>query len=165
MENKKSFYEFESKDAKGNTIKMSDFKGKVVMIVNVASQCGFTDQYRGLEALYRKYKEQGLVILGFPCNQFGEQEPGNEEEILKFCKLTYDVTFPIMHKVDVNGTKVDPLYDWLKAQAPGLLGTEGIKWNFTKFLIGPNGQVLHRFAPKTKPDELHGEIETAIAMR
>jgi glutathione peroxidase len=163
MKNKKSFYEFDVQNAKGETVPMSDLKGQVVLIVNVASKCGFTPQYSGLESLYQEFKTQGFTILGFPCNQFGAQEPGDEKEILQFCSLNYNVTFPIMHKVEVNGSAASPLFDWLKSQASGILGTEGIKWNFTKFLIGKDGVVLKRYAPQAKPEELRGDIQKAIA--
>jgi glutathione peroxidase len=165
MKNQKSFYEFEVKNAQGQNIKLSEYKEQVILVVNVASKCGFTPQYKGLESLDREYKNQGFVILGFPCNQFGAQEPGNESEILEFCSLNYDVTFPIMHKIDVNGDNANPLYAWLKSQATGILGTEAIKWNFTKFLIGKEGQVIERFAPQDKPEDLRGKIQSAIASR
>jgi glutathione peroxidase len=133
-----------------------------MLIVNTASKCGFTPQYAGLEALYRKYKDRGLVILGFPCNQFGAQEPGNAEEIARFCSLTYDVSFPMMRKIDVNGPATHPLYAWLKSQKKGVLGTSGIKWNFTKFLIDREGRVVGRFAPTATPQSLEGAVEAAL---
>lgn len=157
------FYSFSAKKADGSTQSMADFKGKTVVVVNVASKCGFTPQYKGLEELYEKYKDKGLVIVGFPCNQFGSQEPGSEAEIQSFCKLNYGVTFPVMAKIDVNGDKADPIYKWLKAEAPGLLGTEAIKWNFTKFLIDRKGHVAERFAPKDEPKSLEKSIEKALA--
>ena len=137
---------------------MADFKGKVVLVVNVASKCGFTPQYAGLETLYRAHTDQGLQILGFPCNQFGEQEPGNAEEIASFCSLTYDVTFPIFSKIDVNGNDADPIYAYLKHEAPGILGTEAIKWNFTKFLVGRDGKVVDRFASDVTPEALEKDV-------
>jgi len=130
----------------------------VLLIVNTASQCGFTRQYAGLEELYRKHRDRGFVILGFPCNQFGAQEPGDEEEVKSFCSLTYDVDFPMMRKIDVNGPKAHPLYAYLKAAKKGVLGTEGIKWNFTKFLVGRDGKVVGRFAPTVEPKALEGAI-------
>ncbi|MBX2988552.1 MAG: glutathione peroxidase [Bdellovibrionaceae bacterium] len=154
---------FQVKKSNGEEQKLSDYKGKVVLVVNVASRCGFTPQYEGLEELYKKYQDKGLMILGFPSNQFGSQEPGTNEEIQSFCKLNYGVTFPVFAKVDVNGDKADPLYAWLKSSAPGVLGTEAIKWNFTKFLIGRDGKVIDRFAPQTKPKDLEKDIEKALA--
>ena len=142
---------------------LSEYRGKVLLIVNTASKCGFTPQFEGLEALWRKYREQGLVVLGFPCNQFGGQEPGTAEQIASFCSTTYDVTFPLMAKVDVNGAAADPIYQWLKKEKSGLLGIGAIKWNFTKFLVGRDGHVIDRFAPTDKPASLEGAIEQAIA--
>ena len=141
---------------------MADYAGKVLLIVNVASKCGFTPQYAGLETLYRKYKDRGLEILAFPCNQFGAQEPGDAAEIASFCSLTYDVTFPLFGKVDVNGADADPLFDYLKSAQPGLLGTTTVKWNFTKFLVGRDGKVVDRFAPTTKPEDLEKDIEALL---
>lgn len=157
------FYSFNVKKADGSQQTMGEYKGKVVLVVNVASKCGFTPQYDGLEKLYQKYKEKGLVILGFPCNQFGKQEPGSNEEIQKFCRLTYGVDFPIMAKVDVNGDSADPLYAWLKKSSPGILGTEAIKWNFTKFLVSRSGKVIDRYSSQTKPENLEQHIEKALA--
>lgn len=157
------FYSFSVKKADGSTQSMAEYKGKAVLIVNVASKCGFTPQYEGLEKLHEQYREKGLIVLGFPCNQFGAQEPGSEQEIQNFCKLNYGVHFQVLRKVDVNGDSADPLYKWLKSQQKGLLGTEGIKWNFTKFLIGRDGQVMDRFAPQTKPEDLVKPIEKALA--
>jgi glutathione peroxidase len=157
-----NLYSFQVKNAKGATEDLSAYKGKVVLIVNVASKCGFTPQYEGLEELNKTYKDKGLVILGFPCNQFGSQEPGSDAEVQEFCKLTYGVSFPVMAKVDVNGDTSAPLYQWLKSSAPGLLGTEAIKWNFTKFLINKEGQVIERFAPTTKPKDLTTAIDAAL---
>jgi glutathione peroxidase len=154
--------EFHVKAADGSDADLSAYAGKVLLVVNVASKCGFTPQYEGLEALHRKYADRGFEVLGFPCNQFGAQEPGNAEEIANFCSLTYDVTFPVFAKIDVNGSGADPLYGELKKQAPGFLGTEGIKWNFTKFLVGRDGQVVERYAPTTKPEEIAGDIEKLL---
>ncbi len=158
------FYSFSVKKADGSTQSLSAFKGKVVMIVNVASKCGFTPQYEGLEALYKKYSDKGFVILGFPCNQFGAQEAGSNEEIQTFCKLNYGVSFPVMAKIDVNGEEADPLYKWLKKTSPGLLGTEAIKWNFTKFLISKDGRVLERYAPQTKPEDTEKDLIKALGI-
>ena len=146
----------------GTQADLSPYAGKVLLIVNVASKCGFTPQYEGLEALHREYGERGFEVLGFPCNQFGGQEPGSADEIASFCSLTYDVTFPVFGKIDVNGSDAAPLYRWLKKQAPGLFGTEGIKWNFTKFLIDREGQVVERYAPQTKPEDIAGDIEKLL---
>ncbi len=147
----------------GSTHSLTDHHGKVILVVNTASKCGFTPQYAGLEALWRKHKDAGLVVLGFPCNQFGGQEPGTADQIASFCSTTYDVTFPIMAKVDVNGDNADPLYAWLKKEKPGLLGIGAIKWNFTKFLIGRNGKVLGRYAPSASPASLETGIASALA--
>ncbi len=157
-----NFFDFSVLDSYGKPMKLDNYRGKVVLVVNVASRCGFTPQYEGLEVLYKKYESQGFVILGFPCNQFGSQEPGSNEEIQSFCKLNYGVSFPIMSKIDVNGDQADPLYVWLKKTAPGILGTEAIKWNFTKFLIGKDGKVLGRYAPQDKPESLAPKIEEAL---
>ena len=157
-----NFYDFTAETIDGQPAKLSDYKGKVVLVVNTASQCGFTRQYAGLEELYRKYRDRGLVVVGFPCNQFGAQEPGDEEEIKSFCSLTYDVDFPMMRKIDVNGPKAHPLYAWLKKEKKGLLGSEGIKWNFTKFLVDREGQVAGRFAPTVEPKALEGAIERLL---
>jgi glutathione peroxidase len=154
---------FTVKTAAGSTQNLSEYKGKVVLVVNVASKCGFTPQYTELEQIYEKYKDKGFVVLGFPCNQFGAQEPGSNEEIQKFCKVNYGVTFPVFAKIDVNGSDSDPLYQWLKATAPGIGGTEAIKWNFTKFLVGRDGHVVARFAPMTKPKSISQNIEKALA--
>lgn len=153
-----SVYQYEVNDINGNSVSLSDYQGKTLLIVNTASQCGFTPQYKGLEALYQDHKDNGLVILGFPCNQFGKQEPGSNEEIANFCDLTFKVSFPMFSKVDVNGDNSAPLYEFLKAQAPGILGSKGIKWNFTKFLVNKDGQVVKRFAPKDKPEAIEKEI-------
>lgn len=157
-----SFYDFTVKAADNSDYALSKHKGQVALVVNVASKCGFTPQYTGLEALYREFKGQGFTALGFPCNQFGAQEPGNAEEIQQFCSLTYDVTFPVLGKVEVNGANAAPVYEWLKASAPGILGTEAIKWNFTKFLIGKDGQVLKRYSPQTDPKEISQDIQQAL---
>ncbi|WP_067515726.1 glutathione peroxidase [Endozoicomonas ascidiicola] len=149
----------------GTTQPLSGYQGKVLLIVNTASKCGFTPQYKGLEDLYNKYKDQGLVILGFPCNQFGKQEQGDSAEIGAFCEKNYGVTFPIFEKIEVNGDQAAPLYQDLKAEAPGLLGTQGIKWNFTKFLISSKGNVIDRYAPTTKPEDLEEDICTALRER
>ena len=153
-----SIYDFEVKTISGEVISMNAFKNKVLLIVNVASKCGFTEQYAGLENLYQTYKDKGLVILGFPCNQFMNQEPLNEEEIKSFCSLTYGVTFPMFAKIDVNGENAHPLYKYLKEAKKGLLGSEAIKWNFTKFLVDKNGTVINRYAPATKPESLEVDI-------
>ena len=158
-----SLYDFTAQTADGSPAPLADYRGKVLLIVNTASKCGFTPQYEGLEALYRKYKDQGLVVLGFPCNQFGAQEPGSAEEIANFCTLTYDVTFPVLAKIDVNGPSADPLYQYLTHEKRGLLGSTGIKWNFTKFLVGRDGKVLERFAPADKPESLDGAVKKALA--
>ncbi|WP_207886438.1 glutathione peroxidase [Pseudomonas sp. 30_B] len=147
---------------KGEQKTLADFGGKALLVVNTASQCGFTPQYKGLETLWRQYKDKGLVVLGFPCNQFGKQEPGSEGEITQFCELNFGVSFPLFKKIDVNGAEAHPLYVQLKKRAPGLLGSQGIKWNFTKFLIGQDGKVVKRFAPTTKPEQLSAEIEALL---
>jgi len=147
---------------KGEQKTLADFAGKAVLVVNTASKCGFTPQYKGLEKIWQDYKDQGLVVLGFPCNQFGKQEPGNESAISEFCELNFGVTFPLFKKIDVNGSDAHPLFVQLKKQAPGLLGSERIKWNFTKFLIGKDGKLVKRFAPLTKPEDLTGEIEALL---
>jgi len=152
------------KSIDGQTAPVGEHLGKATLIVNVASKCGFTPQYKGLEALYRQYKDQGLVILGFPCDQFGHQEPGDEAEIQNFCSLTYDVTFPMFAKVDVNGAAAHPLYQALKKAAPGILGTQSIKWNFTKFLVDGTGQVIGRYAPTAKPESLEQDIRRALGV-
>lgn len=153
-----SIFDIATTTLSGDNINLSEFRGKVLLIVNTASHCGFTGQYEGLEALYRQYKDQGLVVLGFPCNQFGAQEPGTADEIGAFCEKNYGVSFPMFDKINVNGPNAHPLYQLLKNQAPGLLGTEGIKWNFTKFLVDRNGKVYARYAPTTKPNDLDHDI-------
>ncbi|PVM85324.1 glutathione peroxidase [Caulobacter radicis] len=157
-----SVYDFSAKTLEGKDASLADYRGQVLLIVNTASKCGLTPQYEGLEALYKANKDRGLTILGFPCNQFGAQEPGTAEEIGSFCSLTYDVTFPMMAKIDVNGPSTHPLYAWLKKQQKGVLGTEGIKWNFTKFLIDRDGNVVERFAPTTKPEDLQAAVEALL---
>jgi glutathione peroxidase len=157
-----SIYDYSAETLSGQPAPLADYQGKVVLIVNTASKCGFTPQYEGLEALYRQYADKGLVVLGFPCNQFGAQEPGNAEEIQNFCSLTYDVTFPMFAKIDVNGPSAHPLYEYLKHEKKGILGSEGIKWNFTKFLVGRDGEVAERFAPTTKPEDISGAIEKLL---
>jgi glutathione peroxidase len=156
-------YDFTVQAADGTAEPMAEHRGQVLLIVNTASKCGFTPQYAGLEALWRQHREAGLVVLGFPCNQFGGQEPGNAEQIASFCSTSYDVTFPVMAKVDVNGGRADPLFQWLKREKPGLLGTGAIKWNFTKFLVGRDGSVLGRFPPSTSPAAMAGAVQTALA--
>ncbi len=153
-----NFYQFNAKSIDGKVINMSEYKGKVILIVNTASKCGFTKQYEGLEKLYLKYKDKGFVVLGFPCNQFGGQEPGNEEEIANFCSLKYNVTFPMFSKIDVNGENTDPIYKYLKVLLPGTMGND-IKWNFTKFLLDKNGKPIERFGSATKPEDLDAQIE------
>ena len=153
-----SIADFSAKLPNGEEVNLADKAGKVLLVVNTASRCGFTPQYDGLEALYRKFKDQGFEVVAFPCNQFGAQEPGNAEEIASFCNLTYDVTFPLMAKVDVNGDDATPLYQWMKGEAPGLMGSKSIKWNFTKFLINREGKVVRRYAPTDKPEGIEKDI-------
>jgi len=161
-ETMKNFYDFSAKNIKGEEVSMSAYEGKVVLVVNVASKCGFTPQYEGLETLYKTYHIQGLEILGFPSNQFGKQEPGSPEEIQNFCKVNFGVTFPLFEKIDVNGDHTHPLYVHLKKKAPGFLGTESIKWNFTKFLINREGKVIERYGYSTKPREIVEDIEKSL---
>ena len=158
-----SVYDFEALQIDGKNTALSAFKGKVMLIVNTASKCGFTPQFGGLEELHKAYAGKGLAVLGFPCNQFGSQDPGANGDIAEFCQLNYGVSFPMMSKVDVNGPQAHPLYKWLSAEAPGLLGSKSIKWNFTKFLVGKDGQVIRRYAPLDKPADLAKDIETALA--
>ena len=160
--NANTIYDFQAQSISGQDIVLSDFKGKVLLIVNTASKCGFTSQFGGLETLYKTYVSQGLVVVGFPCNQFGSQDPGANGEIAEFCQVNYGVSFPMMGKVDVNGPAAHPLYKWLSAEAPGLLGTKSIKWNFTKFLVGKDGQAIKRYAPTDKPAALAKDIEAAL---
>jgi len=157
-----SIYDFSVDDIHGKRVKLDKYKDKVMLVVNTASQCGFTPQYKGLEALYEKYHDKGLEVLGFPCNQFGAQEPGTEDEIAQFCEVNYGVTFPLFAKVDVNGAKAAPVYKYLKSEKPGLLGSEAIKWNFTKFLVDRKGKVLARYAPNDTPESMAGDIEKAL---
>jgi glutathione peroxidase len=159
----KSVFDFSCQTPSGQDRPISDFEGKVLLVVNTASKCGFTPQFAGLEELYEKYKDRGLEVLGFPCNQFGKQDPGSNDEITEFCQLNYGVSFPMFGKVEVNGSDADPLFKHLKAEAPGALGTESIKWNFTKFLIDPSGKVIKRYAPKTKPADIAADIEALLA--
>jgi glutathione peroxidase len=157
-----SVYDFTVKTIRGEEQSLADYKGKVLLIVNTASKCGFTPQYKELQELYEQYRDRGFVVLGFPCNQFGHQEPGAEEEIEQFCQVNYGVTFPMFAKVDVNGENAHPLFQYLKEKAPGVLGTKAIKWNFTKFLVDRNGNVVARFASQTRPSELKNEIEELL---
>ena len=147
---------------RGEPLALGDKLGTVLLVVNTASKCGFTPQYDGLETLYRTYRDRGFEVLGFPCNQFGAQEPGNADEIAEFCKVNFGVSFPLMAKVDVNGANASPLFDWLKAEAPGVLGTKAIKWNFTKFLIDREGRVVRRYAPNDKPEDIAKDIEALL---
>ena len=156
-------YDFKAQQIDGKTVDLKQFKGKVMLIVNTASACGFTPQFAGLEALHKTYADQGLVVLGFPCNQFGAQDSGSNDEIADFCQMNYGVSFPMMSKIDVNGTQAHPLYQWLSAEAPGLLGSKSIKWNFTKFLVGKDGHVLKRYAPTDTPESLSKDILAALA--
>ena len=155
-------YDFEALSIDGKPAQLASQRGKVMLIVNTASACGFTPQFEGLEQLWADYRDQGLVIIGFPSNEFGGQDPGSNEEIASFCQLNYGVSFPMMAKVKVNGAEAHPLWQWLKAQKPGLLGTEGIKWNFTKFLVGKDGAVLKRYAPNDTPKSIRDDIEKAL---
>jgi glutathione peroxidase len=157
-----SIYDFQAETLEGKPASLADWRGQALLIVNTASKCGFTPQYAGLEQLYRTYKDRGFSVIGFPCNQFGAQEPGNAEEIASFCSLTYDVSFPMMAKVEVNGPHAHPLYAYLKHAQKGLLGSEGIKWNFTKFLIDRKGEPVRRFAPLDKPEALSVAIESVL---
>jgi glutathione peroxidase len=158
-----SVYDFQAQTIDGRTVALSDYRGKVVLIVNTASKCGFTPQFEGLEKLWQSHGPKGLVIVGFPCNQFGHQDPGADSEIASFCQMNYGVSFQMMAKIDVNGPEAHPLYKWLTKEAPGILGTQGIKWNFTKFLVGKDGQVLSRYAPLDTPKSLVDDIERALA--
>jgi glutathione peroxidase len=157
-----SIYEISATDIAGNPISLNTFKDKVLLIVNTASQCGFTPQYQGLQALYEQYASQGLVILGFPCNQFGQQEPGNSDQIQSFCEAKFGVSFPLFQKIEVNGSNAHPLYQYLTKTIPGILGTEGIKWNFTKFLVDRSGKVVKRYPPTTKPEDLARDIQSLL---
>jgi len=155
-------HDYSARTIDGEDRKLSDYKGKVMVIVNTASKCGFTPQYKGLETMFREFRGKGLVVLGFPCDQFGHQEPGDENEIKQFCSLNYDVTFPMFSKVDVNGDHAHPLYEYLKNEAPGLLGSRGIKWNFTKFLVDKSGKVVKRYGSIDKPESMIKDIEKLL---
>jgi glutathione peroxidase len=159
----RTVYDFDAQAIDGQPVKLADYRGKVLLIVNTASQCGFTPQFAGLEKLWAAHAAQGLVVLGFPSNEFGGQDPGSNEEIASFCQVNYGVSFPMMSKIKVNGPEAHPLYQWLTAEAPGLLGTKGIKWNFTKFLIDRHGKVLKRYAPTDKPEAIERDVEAALA--
>lgn len=157
-----SIYDFSAKSLQGKDVSLSEYRGKPMLIVNTASKCGFTPQYEGLEKLYKEYQDKGLVVLGFPCNQFGAQEPGSEEEIGAFCQVNYGVSFPMFSKIDVNGSNEHPLYTFLKKEKGGILGTKNIKWNFTKFLVNRDGKVVGRFAPTTKPEDIAKALTAVI---
>jgi len=159
----KTIYDFEAKTIEGVDVPLSNYTDKVLLLVNTASQCGFTPQFRGLETLHKNLSPKGLVILGFPCNQFGNQDPGSNDEIQNFCQSNYGVSFQMMEKIEVNGSNAHPLFVWLKKQAPGILGSEGIKWNFTKFLVSRNGQVIKRYAPQDSPESIAKEIEKLVS--
>ena len=158
-----AIHDFTVRNIQGETVPLSRYQGNALLVVNTASACGFTPQFAGLEELHKTYAAQGLTVLGFPCNQFGSQDPGSNDEIASFCQLNYGVDFPMMEKIDVNGAKADPLFQWLTKEAPGLLGSKAIKWNFTKFLVGRDGQVIRRYAPQDAPAKLAGDIEAALA--
>jgi glutathione peroxidase len=158
-----SLYDFQATSIDGASVPLSRYTGQVLLIVNTASACGFTPQFTGLEKLYQQYGPQGLAVIGFPCNQFAGQDPGDNEQIAGFCQRNYGVSFQMMSKIDVNGPDAHPLYQWLKQEAPGFLGTEGIKWNFTKFLIGRDGRVIKRYAPQDTPEKITKDVEAALA--
>ena len=158
-----TIYDFEALQITGKPITLKQFEGKAMLIVNTASACGFTPQFAGLEDLHKTYGDQGLVVLGFPCNQFGSQDSGKNSEIAEFCQLNYGVSFPMMEKIDVNGGNAHPLYQWLTKEAPGILGSQSIKWNFTKFLVGKDGEVIQRYAPTDTPKSMAQDIEAALA--
>ena len=158
-----SIYDFEAQQIDGRSVSLGNFRGKAILIVNTASACGFTPQFAGLEALHKAYGAKGLVVLGFPCNQFGSQDKGSNDEIASFCQMNYGVSFTMMSKIDVNGSHAHPMYEWLTAEKPGLLGSKAIKWNFTKFLVGKDGAVLKRYAPTDTPESLKKDIEAALA--
>jgi glutathione peroxidase len=155
-------YDFSARDLDGKDHSLAEFRGKPLLVVNTASKCGFTPQYTGLEKLYRDYGEKGLVVLGFPCDQFGHQEPGDADEIRNFCSLNYDVSFPLFEKIEVNGAKAHPLWQWLKKEKPGLLGMEAIKWNFTKFLVDRSGKVVKRYAPTDTPEKIEKDLASVL---
>ena len=157
-----NIYEFDCKDAQGNTVSLSEYRNKVLLIVNTASKCGFTPQYEGLNNLHLKYSDKDFSVLGFPCNQFGKQEPGTNQEIQEFCSINFQIEFPVFEKIDVNGPAADPLYQYLTEKKTGLLGSKNIKWNFTKFLVDQNGNVIARFAPKTKPEDIEKKINALL---
>jgi glutathione peroxidase len=157
-----SIYDFTAKTLQGKDVSLGEYRGKPMLIVNTASKCGFTPQYEGLETLYREHRQDGLVVLGFPCNQFGSQEPGSADEIGAFCQANYGVSFPMFAKIDVNGASAHPLYEFLKGEKRGILGTKNIKWNFTKFLIGRDGKVVDRFSPTTKPKDMEKAIAKVL---
>ena len=158
-----TIHDFTVRNIQGESVPLSRYQGNALLVVNTASACGFTPQFAGLEALHKTYAAQGLTVLGFPCNQFGSQDPGSNDEIASFCQRNYGVDFPMMEKIDVNGAKADPLFQWLTKEAPGLLGSKAIKWNFTKFLVGRDGQVIRRYAPQDAPAQLAKDIESALA--
>jgi glutathione peroxidase len=157
-----NIYQFDVPKLGGNSQPMEDYKGKVLLVVNTASKCGFTPQYKGLESLYKEYKDKGLMIVGFPCNQFGKQEPGSDSEISEFCELNYGVSFPMASKIDVNGDSAHPIYTYLKAELPGVIGSKRIKWNFTKFLINRDGKPVKRYAPNVKPEDIAADIKALL---
>ncbi len=157
-----NIYEFDCKNAQGNAVSLSEYRNKVLLIVNTASKCGFTPQYEGLNNLHLKYSDKDFSVLGFPCNQFGKQEPGTNQEIQEFCSINFQIEFPVFGKIDVNGPTADPLYQYLTEKKPGLLGSKNIKWNFTKFLVDQNGNVIARFAPKTKPEDIEKKINALL---
>ena len=156
-------HDFVARSIDGRAVPLANFKGRVLLVVNTASACGFTPQFAGLEELHQSYGARGLAVIGFPCNQFGSQDPGSNEDIAQFCQLNYGVSFPMMEKVEVNGPGADPLFKWLRTEAPGLLGSKSIKWNFTKFLVGKDGAVIRRYAPQDAPASLKSDIEKALA--
>jgi len=160
-----SIYDFESQSIAGKPAQFASQRGKVLLVVNTASKCGFTPQFAGLEELWQAYRDQGLVVVGFPSNEFGGQDPGDNDQIAEFCQTNYGVSFPMMSKVEVNGGGAHPLWQWMKREAPGVLGSEAVKWNFTKFLVGRDGQVIKRYAPTDKPESLKKDIEAALAAK
>ncbi len=162
MNDPRTIADFTAKRPNGEEISLADKLGKVVLVVNTASKCGFTPQYDGLEALWRKHKDQGFEVIAFPCNQFGSQEPGSADQIEEFCKVNFGLSFPLMGKIEVNGPGASPLYDWMKKEAPGVMGTKSVKWNFTKFLIGRDGKVVRRYAPTDKPEALEKDIQALL---